>query len=159
MIDVYGTKSPRCSTIRAQSAYSPLLPPYSMFGYVPKYQLYKPTDWGRRITISKSFTWECPAGLAAIVTCGFPSSQTAVLLPYPIVYSIQTSKLIMSTHISRRRWAVKLSLSPSKEIYKILITTLVCLASLGIIILGFDIKERREDSEQEKGFRQKFIIN
>ncbi|GBE60616.1 T-cell immunomodulatory protein [Babesia ovata] len=32
VIDVYGAKSPRCSTIRPQSAHSPLLPPYSMFG-------------------------------------------------------------------------------------------------------------------------------
>ncbi|KAK1939444.1 putative T-cell immunomodulatory protein-like protein precursor [Babesia divergens] len=135
VIDVYGTKSPRCSTIRAQSAYSPLLPPYSMFGlgktnnYIEEFYLGMPSR-----SSSYSNMW-----ISIIPNC------SVIAVPYRLFYP--------------NEWAVKLSLSPSKEIYKILITTLVCLASLGIIILGFDIKERREDSEQEKGFRQKFIIN
>ncbi|GIX63218.1 T-cell immunomodulatory protein-like protein precursor, putative [Babesia caballi] len=49
VIDVYGAKSPRCSVIRAQSAHSPLLPPYSMFGlgktnnYVEEFYLGMPS--------------------------------------------------------------------------------------------------------------------
>ncbi|CDR94221.1 T-cell immunomodulatory protein-like protein precursor, putative [Babesia bigemina] len=135
VIDVYGAKSPRCSTIRPQSAHSPLLPPYSMFGlgktnnYVEEFYLGMPST-------SKSYSnmW-----ISIIPNC------SVIAIPHRLLYP--------------NEWTLKLSLSPSKDIYKILVATLICLVSLGVIIVGFDIKEKREDSEQEKGFRQKFIIN
>eukprot|EP00371_Babesia_bovis_P001374 XP_001610021.1 T-cell immunomodulatory protein-like protein precursor [Babesia bovis T2Bo] len=135
VIDVYGTKSPRCSTIRAQSAHSPLLPPYSMFGlgktnnYVEEFYLGVPSK-----AESHSNMW-----ISIIPNC------SVIAIPHRLFYP--------------NEWTVKLSLSPSKDIYKILIATVICLISLGVVIVGFDLKEKREDSEQEKGFRQNFIIN
>ncbi|ORM40488.1 T-cell immunomodulatory -like protein [Babesia sp. Xinjiang] len=135
VIDVYGAKSPRCSTIRPQSAHSPLLPPYSMFGlgktnnYVEEFYLGMPSK-----SENYSNMW-----ISIIPNC------SVVAIPHRLSYP--------------NEWTLKLSLSPSKDIYKIYIATLICLVSLGVIIVGFDIKEKREDSEQEKGFRQKFIIN
>ncbi|KAK1443613.1 integrin alpha N-terminal domain containing protein [Babesia gibsoni] len=135
VIDIYGTKSPRCSTIRAQSAHSPLLTPYAMFGlgrtnnYVEEFHLGMPSR-----SSNYSNMW-----ISIIPNC------SVMAIPFRLFFP--------------NEWTVKLSLSPSKDIFKILITMLTCLVCLGMIIVGFDLKERREDSEQEKGFRQKFIIN
>lgn len=135
VIDFDGNKSPKITTLRSQSAHSPLLPPFNIFGlgetnnYVEEFYLGMPTS-------SKAYSnmWISIIPNCSVMTIPFP-------LPKP------------------NDWILKLSLSPSKKIYTILIATLTCLVVFGLMILIFDLKEKREDSEQAKGFRQKFIIN
>ncbi|KAK2195641.1 bifunctional FG-GAP repeat/T-cell immunomodulatory protein/Integrin alpha [Babesia duncani] len=135
VIDLDGKKNPRIGTIRPQSAHAPLQVPYMVFG------LGKTNNYVEELYL------------------GMPSRNKNYSNMW--ISIIPNCSVVATVHqlSNPNDWTLKLSISPSKSINTLLIATITCLGVLGLFILIFDIKEKREDSEQEKGFRQNFIIN
>ncbi|SIO73468.1 T-cell immunomodulatory protein homolog [Babesia microti strain RI] len=133
--DIYGEKAPRQAIQRPLSGYLPLQLPYVIFGlgntnnYVEEFYLGMP---------SASHDYK-DMWISIIPNC----FVIAVTFPLDIP----------------SKWNLKLSINPSKKFMPILFTNLACLGIIGLFIIVFHAKEKREDSEQEKGFKQKFIAH
>ncbi|UKJ99967.2 FG-GAP repeat containing protein [Theileria orientalis] len=135
VIDIHGIKNVRTATLRPQTAYTPLYTPFTYIGlgktnnYVEELYLGVPSS-------NKNYfhMW-----ISIIPSC------TVITLPIPLHNPTQ--------------WILKLSIIPGKKLFTILLSTSLTLIVLGIVILIFDFKEKREDYVRAKGFRQKFIIN
>ncbi|KEP61205.1 UNVERIFIED_CONTAM: FG-GAP repeat-containing protein [Hammondia hammondi] len=133
--DLNGVKTPRTATQLSQSAHSPLQLPYVLFGlgrtnnYIEEFYLGMPIS-----------AQVCHNMWISLI----PNSQVLVS-PSPLYCP--------------KAWQLDLSVNPSKHVFYILITTLICLIVVAIIIFILDRREKAEDSELQRGFRSHFIIN
>ncbi|KYK63191.1 FG-GAP repeat-containing protein [Toxoplasma gondii TgCatPRC2] len=133
--DLNGVKTPRTATQLSQSAHSPLQLPYALFGlgrtnnYIEEFYLGMPIS-----------AQVCHNMWISLI----PNSQVLVA-PSPLYCP--------------KAWQLDLSVNPSKHVFYILITTLICLIVVAIIIFILDRREKAEDSELQRGFRSHFIIN
>ncbi|BAM42501.1 FG-GAP repeat containing protein [Theileria orientalis strain Shintoku] len=135
VIDIHGIKNVRTATLRPQTAYTPLYTPFTYIGLGKTNNYVEELYLGVASSNKNYFhMW-----ISIIPSC------TVITLPIPLHNPTQ--------------WILKLSIIPGKKLFTILLSTSLTLIVLGIVILIFDFREKREDYVRAKGFRQKFIIN
>ncbi|KAF8820539.1 FG-GAP repeat-containing protein [Cardiosporidium cionae] len=134
-IDINGRKRYRSATQLTQSTFSPLQMPFVYFGL------------GRTNNYIEEFL------------LGMPINSHRYSNMWPSI--IPNTQIVASPHplFAPNRWTLELSLSPSMLFLPILWATLASLVFIGAIIFFLHQKEKREDSEERKGFRSHFIVH